>query len=457
MTYNRRILFLLLSIFSSSLAIEDAQQNGVQSEPTIEPLYPPTAPKDVRDFINKEREQQQNNPPAQQSDFNEMDIKKMSLVFTSSPEEAQFIVKHLQDSTYFPLNEDYRSAIFVGEPGSGKTIMANAIAYKMTEHGWEYKILSSTSLLGEHRNQTAIRLQKELDAIAASNKPTILIINELNRLLEYTESKHHDTDTAATALWTFLDKQKGNEKFFFIGTMNRINKLPKPYKNRVLSDCITFPLMTDSIMKAQFLRNYLTSPNTELDKEVTDDFLNKEVEKMGDSSGRDLENISRIICRTSKMKETNPSSFLVIKQVAITYAVDQYMRKKIESDYNIEEETDDERQNRHHRENLEMQERHFIQQHKIQMAIHAHQYVDIGNNGQNHHFISREGQNKIDSLISDEQNKLYNDMMEPTHTRKAKEAAAIKAAIEKAAAEKAAYDAENSLVNKFFRYVNGNK
>lgn len=457
MSNNHRIIFLSFFIVTNVLLADNPQPNGVQSEPSIEPLYPPTAPKDIRDFINKEREQQQNNSSSQQSDFNAMDIKKMNLVFKSSPKEAQCIVNHLQDPTYFSLNEDYRSAIFVGEPGSGKTTMARAIANKMTEHGWEYKIISSTSLLGEQRNHTAIRLKKELDEIEASKKKTILIIDELNLLMENTESKHHDTDATAKTLWMFLDKQSGNKNFFFIGTMNRINKLPKAYKNRVLPDYIEFPLMTESAVKTQFLRDYLTSPNTKLDEEVTNDFLNKEVKKMGDSSGRDLENISRVICRKSKMSETTPSSPLVIKQAAITYAIDEYMRKKRESDYDIEEETDEARQNRFHRENMEMHERQFIQQHKIQMAIHAHQYVDISNNKQNHHFISAEGRQEIDSLISDEQNKLYDDMMKPTHKRKAQEAA-IKAALEKAAAEKAAREAEeNSIVNQVARFFNGNK
>lgn len=452
MTYNRRIIFLLFSIFSGLLAVEDSQTNEVQNEPTIEPLYSPTILKDIWDFIDKEQKQQQNNFSSQRSDFSEMDIKKMNLVFKSSPKEAQFIVKHLQDPTYFPLNEDYRSAIFVGEPGSGKTTMAKAIANKMTEHGWEYKILSSTSLLGEQRNHTAIRLKKELDEIDALKKPTILIIDELNLLMENTESQHHDTDATAKTLWIFLDKQSGNKDFFFIGTMNRINKLPKPYKNRILSDCITFPLMTDSVIKTQFLRDYLTSSHTELDKEVTDDFLKKEVEKIGDSSGRDLENISRVICRISKMNEITPSSPLIIKQAAITYATDQYLRKKMESDYDIEEETDEQRQNRHHKENQQMQERHFIQQHKIQMAINRHQYVDIGTY-QNHHFISREGQAEINALISDEQNQLYADMMKSTNERRI----AVAAAIKKAADDKAAEDAKNSLLNRAVNYIYGDQ
>ncbi len=428
MPYNYGIIFLSLCLFNSSLAVDN-------SPPPIKPFDE----SDILELIHNALSAQQHNHyhqhhhhhyPQQQETtlsatqslaFTELDMKKMSLVFKSSPKEARFIVNHLQNPTFFPLNEDYRSAIFVGEPGSGKTTMAKAIAHKMIEHGWEYKIISSTSLLGEQRNHTAMRLERELDAIKASKKPTILIIDELNLLLENSESKHHDTDATSKALWMFLDQQSGNKDFFFIGTMNRINKLPKPYKNRILPDCIKFPLMTDSTIKMQFLRDYLTNPHTMLDKEVTDDFLIQEVEKMGDSSGRDLENISKVICRTSKINQTTPSSPLIIKQAAITYATDQYLRQKMESNYNLEEETDEERQNRHHKENMDMQQIHFVQQQIIQASANPNSDVYTGNDvksGLNLHYTHyKDGIKKEYSLISDEQKKLYNDMMKKTREK----------------------------------------
>jgi len=385
--------------------------------------------------------QQPTETSAQSHTFDQADIEEMNLVFASSPKEAQCIVKHLQDPTFFELVQDYRSTTFVGEPGTGKTTMALAIAYTMTQEGWEYKFLSSTSLLGEHRNQTAIALQKEFAAIEASKKPTILIIDELNRLLENTDSKHHDTDTAATALWTFLDKQKGNKKFFFIGTMNRANKLPKPYKSRILLDYIKFPLINNPKLKNDFIRKTLTTKNTSLDTEVTDTFLDIQLEKIGSCSGRDLKNISNAIYKISKINETQPSDSMIIKKAIITHAIDLYVKNKIELDYDIEEETDEQRQNRYHKENQEMQERHFVQQQMIQMTTNDNQYVDTSSSQQNHHFISSDGKEKINSLISDEQKQLYKDSMKNTHARVAQEAT-IKAARDKATAEKAAEEAK---------------
>lgn len=201
----------------------------------------------------------------QQYDLNPQEIAELELVFEHSSKKAQVIVNHLTDCDYFPYNGDYRSAYFVGEPGSGKTTMARAIAYKMSKQGWDYKFIGSTELLGEYRNQTARQLKKELQKVVASKKPTIVVIDGLHRLLENTESKHHDTDMAATALWLFLDKQRNNENFFLIGTMNRITKLPKPFKDRILIDVIKFPSIDDAKVKNLLFRQTITSYNMSFD------------------------------------------------------------------------------------------------------------------------------------------------------------------------------------------------
>ncbi|MEO8934310.1 MAG: AAA family ATPase, partial [Xanthomarina sp.] len=359
--YNYRIIFLSLSIFNSSLAIESPPIN-------IKPLDEPDASEIIHNFINN-KQQETAEPISGQPSFGDLEIKEMEFVFIRSPKEAQCIVNHLQNPSYFPLNQHYRSVIFVGDPGTGKTVMAKAIAHKMTKHDWEYKFLPSTSFLGEHRNQTAILLQKELGAIKKSKKPTILIIDELNLLMENSESKNHDTDATAKALWTFLDQQKDNTDFFFIGTMNRTNKLPKAFKSRIILNCIKFPLVSNPEFKNDFIRKILTTETTKLDTEVTNEFLNQELKKMGDCSERDLKNILLTMCRTSKMNAPADPSPMVIKKAFITAAIDQYVKNKIELDYDFEEETDEQRQNRHHKENMHMHESHFAQQQLIQIIL----------------------------------------------------------------------------------------
>jgi AAA+ superfamily predicted ATPase len=341
--------------------------------------------------INNEKLKQTKEQAEKAHIFTEEDIEEMELVFESSPEKAQDIVKYLQDPTYFPSGVNFRSAFFVGEPGSGKTITAQAIAYKMAQEGWEYKIISSTSLLGEYRNQTAIQLRKNLEAIGSSNKPIVLIIDELHRLLENANSKHHDTDATSTVLWTFLDKQKHNKNFFFIGTMNRANKLPKPLKDRIFSGYISFPLIKDSKTKIRLLRKNLTTANTCLDKEVNDVFLDKELEKLGLCSGRNLKLISQNILMMHKGNKEKTS--LLIKKEAITHAINEHIQNKKAMEYDIEDETDEERQERHHKENMllqqkqhveqiqlqkenqDIQQQQFILQQKIQVTLAEYQYV----------------------------------------------------------------------------------
>jgi AAA+ superfamily predicted ATPase len=444
MLYNRRIIFLSFSIFSGSLAVEDPQQNNVPNPPIkITSLSDSDIPEIIRNILNNQQhhhhhEHHHHHYPQQQSTqsiaqslvFNEIEVEELKLVFKTSPKEAQFIVNYLQNPTFFQLSQDYRSATFVGEPGTGKTTTAKAIAYEMSKQGWECKFLSSTSLLGEHRNQTSIRLQKELEAIEASKKPTILIIDELNRLLENSNSKHHDTDTIATALWTFLDKHRDDKNFFFIGTMNRANKLPKAYKSRILLDYIEFPLVSDPKFKNEFIRRELTTKNTTLDAEITNEFLDKELEKMGICSARDLKNISNRIHKTTQMAKTTPvADKIVINKAAITNAMDRYMQAKIKLDYDVEEETDEERQDRHHKETLNMHDLHFIQQQMIQLALNENQVnrkLPLSPWGIN--YVSPEGKKKFDLLITDEQRELLEKAMKETNARRAAE--------EKAAAEK---------------------
>ena len=397
MSNNHRIIFLSLSIFSSSLAIENSQQNNMPNPPIkITSLGDSDISEIIRDALNNQQhhhhhhhthhhhpqQQQTIEPIAEQPVFSALKIEEITSAFKYSPKEAQYIIHHLYDPTFFQLTQDCRSKIFFGEPGTGKTTTAEAIAYKMSQYGWEYKFLPSTLFLGEHRNQAAILLQKELEAIKKSKKKTILIIDELNLLMEHSESKNHDTDATAKVLWAFLDQQKNNNDFFFIGTMNRINKLPQAYKSRIILNCIKFPLIDSAGFKRKSIRENLTTKNTSFHEEVTDAFLDEELKKMGSCSDRDLNNLSNMIRIKSKiniLENPDPNApatsiaTMKIKKAAIAAAIDQYVKDKIQLNYDFEEETDEERQNRHHKENLDMQDLHFVQQQMIQLATNENQ------------------------------------------------------------------------------------
>jgi len=447
MSYTRHTILTSILFFQISLSNNSIDSNDIRHVHfDIKSLYAPEVPEEIRKKIMDEiaQQQQNSNTTKKTEPFNEKDIETMEFVFASSPEEAQCIVNYLQDPNYFPGVENYRSAFFVGDPGTGKSVTAQAIAHKMSQKGWEYKFLSSTSFLREHRNQTAIQLQKELEKIESSNKPTILIIDEIHRLLENTESKHHDTDETATALWTFLDRQRNNNNFFLIGTMNRIHKLPKPVKSRIISDFIEFPLITDPTIKNNIIRKNLTTKNSQISTEVTEDFLIKELKKINSYSGRDLEKLSKEILVQSKLNNKNQPYPITITQNNISQGMNSYLRKKDKIQYDLEEEADEERQNRYHKEILEMHEKHFAQQQIMQPSIIKYQR-NLNKWGMTDPDTIK-AKEEIDSLIPDEQKELHKNMLANTEKRKAREAAekaaAEKAAAEKAAAEKAAIEAK---------------
>lgn len=319
----------------------------------------------------------------QEDDLSPQEIAELEFIFEHSPQKAQVIVNHLTDPNYFPHNKDYRSAYFVGEPGSGKTTMARAIAYKMSKKGWDYKFIGSTELVGGHRDQTARQLKEELQKVVASKRPTIVVIDELHRLLENTESKHHDTDTAATALWLFLDKQRNNQNFFLIGTMNRITKLPKPLKDRVLIDVVKFHPIDDVKIKNLLFRHSITSHNMSFDNAVTDEFLDTELAKLGTCFGRNLNKVSKLLFQIQRMDNKEKVMSSVVKKEIITKSIRLYIEMRNDMDYDFVEETDEERQNRHHIENMNvqkqhhresqvLQDQHFVQQQIIQVISAQH-------------------------------------------------------------------------------------
>jgi AAA+ superfamily predicted ATPase len=370
--------------------------------------------------------------------FDQEDIAEMNLVFNSSPPEAQIIVDHLKDPTY--LNDrEYRSAIFAGEPGTGKSMMAQAIGYKMMiEAGWQYKFLASTQFMEKFRNQTAIRLTQVLQAIKACVKPTILIIDELNRLLEHAESQHHDTDATSAALWTFIDQMRKNDKFFFIGTMNRLTKLPKPYKSRILLEYIKFPALTEPGQKIAIIRSRLTDAITQIDPAVTDDALKDELQQVKDCSQRDLKKLAsfaRRLYRTQEKKET-PSirtPHMLIDLALVKAAVASCKARKGEVEYDVPEETDAERQERHHKATMARQEKHFLQQ-QIKQDLLSQYSRTVSDSYEQEciggtisfpstvQIVNPEGVRRIQELFSPEQQAIVTTLKAQTTERLAREA-----------------------------------
>ncbi len=310
-----------------------------------DPLSPPALPDDLRKKLFEQKEE-----------FDKDEIEEMEMVLEAAPLKAQFIPKHLQDPTFFSGCEKFRSAYFIGKPGTGKTIAATAIAHQMSQKGWDYIFISSTELVEGYRNQTCIHIRQKLESIVSSGRPTIIIIDEISRLLENADSKNHDTDMSATAIWSFLDKQLKNEKLFLIGTMNSAENLPQPFKNRINSNAILFQSKASTELKIKHLRKKLTNNNSSLHKEVTDEFLKNELEKVDSCYGRGLIHLTTHILMLHKINTKESHS--IITKTSIINGINEYLLNEEMLKTNKKTETDEERQERYHQENIALQEQH---------------------------------------------------------------------------------------------------
>ena len=344
--FNQAILCLFLT--SNFLLVpQDSIQRG--------PLDPRPIPDDIRKRLDEQRPQQSE----QKEVFDEDEIEEMEMVLEAAPLKAQFIPKHLEDPQFFPGCEKFRSAYFIGAPGTGKTIAAKAIAYKMSQKGWNCHFISSTELVEGYRNQTCMHIRNELAGIVSSGKPTLIIIDELNRLLENSDSTHHDTDMSATALWSFLDKQLKNPNFFLIGTMNSAEKLPQAFKNRINAHTIPFQSKASPELKIKHLRKKLTNKNSRLHTEITDEFLKNELERIESCYGRGLMHLAMNIAILHKMN-TNETPAIITKKSVIN-GINEYLSNEETLKSNTKTETDEERQERYHKENIALQEQHHIE------------------------------------------------------------------------------------------------
>lgn len=294
-------------------------------------------------------------PPMYTEQFDEATIKEMKQVLKSAPIDAQNIIHHLKD-TGFLKDVSWRVSVFWGAPGTGKTSTALAIAHEMLiSRQWKHRFFSSGNVAEKDRNATAVRLRKVLEEIEADKTPTILIIDEMNELLENTESKNHDTNTTSNLLWTFLDRQLSNPNFFCIGTMNRVHLLAEPFKSRYSTDFILFPLLANPLLKAAILRAKLINTGTSVAAHVTDEQISALLQPLPHCEGRDLKKISclckKMICRRRPISNDE----LVVDLDILTRTIEEFRQQCVHLQVGRIQETDEEQRERHHREQQTLQ------------------------------------------------------------------------------------------------------
>lgn len=251
------IVFSLSSIFNILLPIQFATQKENQYKHIkVTPFYEREIPEDINNEVLKQHSEQTKKADI----FTEKDIAEMKIAVENSPKKALHIVDQLENHAYSPYNLDNRLAIFFGDAESNSKRMAQVIAYRMYKQGWNIEVFCGESLFGKNSDHTAIKVANALNNIETLNKPTLIVFFDLDQPLGYHQNQYRDPDSIDTkplfashnkdhhypeltniVFLNFLIKQRSNEKFFLIGTMKDIQKLPQDTKNRIIMNIIEFP------------------------------------------------------------------------------------------------------------------------------------------------------------------------------------------------------------------------
>jgi AAA+ superfamily predicted ATPase len=442
MSYNKNFLSLSLLVMSTvACAMDDAlsksssssTSSAPSSSSTSQPKRSPMSFTSVGGILNTPQPEVK---PKQLKDddlFENTRVADLKIVLQTAPKRAQNIVKILQNPGNLQVGK-FKYVFFVGAPGTGKTTTAQAIAYKMvTESGWGHKFMTATDIIGGFRNQAAERLRLMLDAIRANAVPMLLIIDELNKILDHSESKDHDNDTISTVLWNFLDKQN-YRKFFFIGLMNDHTKIPEALKSRVTLRCIEFTELKEFDAKRDLLNKSLLSFSAQLHADVKPEAVNELLNTNPSLSARDFNEIAFRLSELSWDEHPEQTIFIITLE-HLKAVFNEFSGSKAKIKRGTVVETNEERQERHHgasidlqKQGLEMQknhfnmqqaqqevqqssnqalqEKHFVMQHKLQKKAHDTQEFN--------YVQQLVIQDKLDSkklttkdLLSDEQRAIY--------------------------------------------------
>ena len=206
--------------------------------------------------------------------FEGMNVQDLHTVLEQAPKHTNLILKELKQPNY--LRMPNRSHFLIGDHGTGKTVLAKAIAHAACKDGWSYEYISSSAFARPYRNHTCIALRDYLKRVVALDTPTILIIDQLNKIMEYTKSTADDTAMTSSTFTGFLDTQKHNQNLFLIGIMDRGTKISQKFKSRILGR-MTFLKRPTASRRIIFMSKCINE-STQLHPEVSNEWLEQFLE-----------------------------------------------------------------------------------------------------------------------------------------------------------------------------------
>lgn len=231
-------------------------------------------------------------------------IKLNDMAHNSSPREIDNLLKLIQTynegkcySTLLP-----KLILFHGEPGTGKTLTAKALAGELNVPFWE---TSASSFIDKYAGATTTNVTHFLTGIKSELRDKeigIVFIDELDSIAATRSSEtgaSQDRATTVNALLTQIDgfkTSKGN--LIVIGATNRLDNLDPAIQSRA-QQIIAFKKPDSVTRKAVFLRSWKKHSNIIVDN---DTMLHIQKKSNG-FSHRDLDNLAQTIATEIILKD----------------------------------------------------------------------------------------------------------------------------------------------------------
>lgn len=172
--------------------------------------------------------------------------------------------------------------LLVGEPGTGKTTLANAISAQLKR---KYAFVRAPLLGNEYKNSETANLTRILSYWISRDEPVVIIIDEINVYADKKENPLLQETSAGSVLWMLLDKCANNPNILIIGTANDVSKLPPQLKDRFEGSVVEIPKANASARK-EILEFYLQKRGGH---NCSNYFLHKFAKKLDNFSHRKIE------------------------------------------------------------------------------------------------------------------------------------------------------------------------